>query len=250
MIGRAGGAPTFALGMAQILAGVLRSRAALAVWYHFAIMFEALFILTTIDAGTRVGRFLVQDLLGLVWRPLGDTRSLAGNLGATTLFVSAWGWFLYQGVVDPLGGINSLWPIFGVANQLLAVIALALGTTVLIKMGRVRYLWVTLLPLAWLLAVTMTAGWMKIFAADPRLGFLSQAAGQSQQLVLATGAAAEALRRQIFNAEVNVAVTAVFMILVATVVLTNVRAWWLLLNGRRAPLLREEPFVAASGLRP
>jgi carbon starvation protein len=231
MVGRAGGAPTFALGMAQMLAGVFRSRAALAVWYHFAIMFEALFILTTIDAGTRVGRFLVQDLLGLVWRPLGDTRSPAGNVGATALFVGAWGWFLYQGVVDPLGGINSLWPIFGVANQLLAVIALALGTTVLIKMGRARHAWVTLLPLSWLLAVTMTAGWMKIFSPDPRLGFLS-------------GAAAALSPRQARNLHVDAAVTAVFLALVAAVVLLNVRVWWLLLAGRRAPDLREEPFVA------
>jgi carbon starvation protein len=231
MVGRAGGAPTFALGMAQMLAGVFHSSAALAVWYHFAIMFEALFILTTIDAGTRVGRFLVQDLLGLVWRPLGDTRSPVGNVGATALFVGAWGWFLYQGVVDPLGGINSLWPIFGVANQLLAVIAMALGTTVLIKMGRARYAWVTLLPLAWLLAVTMTAGWMKIFSADPRLGFLS-------------GAAAALSPRQAFNARVDAAVTAAFLALVAVVVLSNARVWWLLLAGRRAPELREEPFVA------
>jgi carbon starvation protein len=233
MVGRAGGAPTFALGMAQMLAGVFHSRAALAVWYHFAIMFEALFILTTIDAGTRVGRFLVQDLLGLIWKPLGDTRSFAGNLGATALFVAAWGWFLYQGVVDPLGGINSLWPIFGVANQLLAVIALALGTTVLIKMGRTRYLWVTLLPLAWLLAVTMTAGWMKIMSPDPRLGFLSAAAAATNP-------------RQALNAHVDAAVTAVFLILVAVIVAANARTWWLILAGRRAPELREEPFVAAA----
>ncbi len=170
MLGRAGGAPTFALGMAQMLSGVFRSPAALAVWYHFAIMFEALFILTTIDAGTRIGRFLVQDLLGLAWRPLADTRSFAGNLGATALFVSAWGWFLYQGVVDPMGGINSLWPIFGIANQLLAVIALALGTTVLIKMGRARHLWVTLLPLSWLLSVTMTAGLDEDLQPGPEAG--------------------------------------------------------------------------------
>jgi len=232
MIGRAGGAPTFALGMAQMLAGVLRSPAALAVWYHFAIMFEALFILTTIDAGTRIGRFLVQDILGLIWKPLGDTRSTVGNLGATVLFVGAWGWFLYQGVVDPLGGINSLWPIFGVANQLLAVIALALGTTVLIKMGRVRHVWVTLLPLAWLLAVTMTAGWMKIMSPDPRLGFVSAAASAASP-------------RQAFNAHVDAAVTAVFLVLVAVIVAANARVWWLLLAGRRAPDLREEPFVAA-----
>jgi len=234
MIGRAGGAPTFALGMARMLSGVLGNGAALAVWYHFAIMFEALFILTTIDAGTRIGRFLVQDILGMAWRPLGDTRSLAGNLGATTLFVAAWGWFLYQGVVDPLGGINSLWPIFGVANQLLAVIALSLGTTVLIKMGRARHVWVTLLPLGWLLAVTMSAGLMKIFSADPRLGFLA-------------GAASAASARQAFNARVDAAVTAVFLVLVAAVVLANARVWRLLLSGRREPDLREEPFVAARG---
>jgi carbon starvation protein len=232
MVGRAGGAPTFALGMARMLAGVFRSRAALAVWYHFAIMFEALFILTTIDAGTRVGRFLVQDLLGLLWKPLGDTRSASGNVGATAIFVGAWGWFLYQGVIDPLGGINSLWPIFGVANQLLAVIALALGTTVLIKMGRVRHIWVTLLPLSWLLAVTMTAGWIKIFSSDPRLGFLS-------------GAAAATSPRQVFNAHVDAAVTAVFLVLVAVVVLANARVWRTLLAGGRAPGLSEEPFVAA-----
>jgi carbon starvation protein len=232
MVGRAGGAPTFAIGMARMLAGVFNGSTALAVWYHFAIMFEALFILTTIDAGTRIGRFLVQDLLGLAWKPLGDTRSLAGNVGATSLFVGAWGWFLYQGVVDPLGGINSLWPIFGIANQLLAVIALALGTTVLIKMGRARYMWVTLLPLAWLLAVTMTAGYMKIFSSDPRLGFLA-------------GAAVAPSARLAFNSRVDAAVTAVFLILVAVVVLANARVWRQLLSGRRGADLREEPFVAA-----
>jgi carbon starvation protein len=199
-------------------------------------MFEALFILTTIDAGTRVGRFLVQDLLGLAWRPLGDTRSAVGNVAATGLFVGAWGWFLYQGVVDPLGGINSLWPIFGVANQLLAVIALALGTTVLIKMGRARHAWATLLPLSWLLAVTMTAGWMKIFSADPRLGFLS-------------GAAAATSPRQAFNAHVDAAVTAAFLVLVAVVVIANARVWRSLLAGRRAPGLSEEPFVASRPAR-
>ena len=234
MVGRAGGAPTFALGMARMLAGVFHNRTALAVWYHFAIMFEALFILTTIDAGTRIGRFLVQDILGLAWRPLGDTRSPAGNVGATALFVAAWGWFLYQGVVDPLGGINSLWPIFGVANQLLAVIALSLGTTVLIKMGRARHMWVTLLPLGWLLAVTMTAGFMKIFSADPRLGFLSAAASAASP-------------RLALNARVDAVVTGVFLVLVAVVVLANARVWQQLLSGRRLPDLREEPFVAAGG---
>jgi carbon starvation protein len=235
MVGRAGGAPTFALGMARMLAGVFRGGSALAVWYHFAIMFEAMFILTTIDAGTRIGRFLVQDILGLAWRPLGETRSALGNVGATALFVAAWGWFLYQGVIDPLGGINSLWPIFGVANQLLAVIALGLGTTVLIKMGRARYAWATLVPLCWLLAVTMTAGWMKIFSADPRLGFLA-------------AANAAAVPRQAFNAHVDAAVTGAFLLLVAVITLANARVWWLLLAGRRSPDLREEPYVAARGL--
>jgi carbon starvation protein len=222
------------------------------LWYHFAIMFEALFILTTIDAGTRVGRFLIQDLLGYVWRPLAETRSTAGNWIGSAAFVAAWGWFLYQGVVDPLGGVNSLWPIFGVANQLLAVIALALGTTVLIKMGRTRYLWVPLLPLVWLLAVTMTAGWMKIFSADPNLGFLSQAAVLEAKI--AAGAAPAQLaewQRLIFSNRVDAVVTGSFLVLVALVVLSSVRVWIGLFAGRRSADLREEPYVplpAATGV--
>jgi len=247
MVGRTGGAPTFAVGMAHMFAGVIGSKAALALWYHFAIMFEALFILTTIDAGTRVGRFLIQDLLGYFWRPLGETRSTAGNWIGSAAFVTAWGWFLYQGVVDPLGGVNSLWPIFGVANQLLAVIALALGTTVLIKMGRKRYLWVPLLPLAWLLAVTMTAGWMKIFSADPRLGFLSQAAVLEGKIA-GGGASAQLAEwhRLVFSNRVDAVVTGTFLVLVALVVLSSVRTWVALLAGRRAADLREEPYVLLS----
>ncbi|HEX2860198.1 MAG TPA: carbon starvation CstA family protein [Lacunisphaera sp.] len=249
MVGRTGGAPTFAVGMAQMFAGVLGSKGALALWYHFAIMFEALFILTTIDAGTRVGRFIVQDLLGLFSKRLGDTRSFAGNTFATLLFVGAWGWFLYQGVVDPLGGINSLWPIFGVANQLLAVIALSLGTTVLIKMGRVRYLWVTLAPLVWLLAVTMTAGWMKIFSPAP-VGFLAIARGLEDR-VAAGGTPAELAtwRAQIFNNHIDVAVTGTFLVLVLLVVAANARVWWQLLAGRRAADLREEAYVPLEAAR-
>ena len=230
-----------------MFAGVLGGKTALALWYHFAIMFEALFILTTIDAGTRVGRFLMQDLLGLAWKPLASTRSWTSNGIATLLFVGAWGWFLFQGVIDPLGGINSLWPIFGVANQLLAVIALALGTTVLIKMGRVRYIWCTVGPLLWLLAVTMTAGWMKIFSADPRLGFL--AAAKDFAAKIATGgtpAQVAQWHRLAFNSEVNAAVTGAFLGLVLIVVAANARVWWLLLAGKATPVLHEEPYVAVA----
>ncbi|MCX6951780.1 MAG: carbon starvation protein A, partial [Verrucomicrobia bacterium] len=246
MVGRTGGAPTFAVGMAHMFAGVVGSKAALPLCYHFAIMFEALFILTTIDAGTRVGRFIVQDLLSTVWKPLGDTKSAGAGVLATALFVGAWGYFLYQGVVDPLGGINSLWPIFGIANQLLAVLALALGTTVLIKMGRTRYTWVTLAPLAWLLAVTMSAGLMKIFSPAP-LGFLALA-GNAEKNLAGGGTAAQMQlwKAQFFNNRVDAVVTGVFLVLVVIVVLASARVWWQLLAGKRAPELREEPYVAVS----
>lgn len=248
MVGRTGGAPTFAVGMAHMFAGVVGSKAALALWYHFAIMFEALFILTAIDAGTRVGRFIVQDLLGYIWKPLGETKSMAGNFIATVAFVAAWGWFLYQGVIDPLGGINSLWPIFGVANQLLAVVALALGTTVLLKMGRARYAWVTLAPLVWLLAVTSTAGLMKIFSPAP-LGFLAIARGYEAKIA-AGGTPAELAmwRSLVLNNQIDAAVTGAFLVLVTLVVAANARVWWQVLAGRKAPQLREDPYVALSPL--
>jgi carbon starvation protein len=244
MFGRTGGAPTFAVGMARMFAGVFRSPAATALWYHFAIMFEALFILTTIDAGTRVGRFLVQDLGGLFWKPFARTDSVVAGWTASILFVAAWGYFLYSGVIDPLGGINSLWPIFGVANQLLAVIALSLGTTLLLKMRKERYLWVTLLPFSWLLAVTLTAGWQKIFAPDIRLGFLS-AAAHFQQLANQGGTPSQlaALHHQIFNNYLNAGITALFLMLTVMIVLCCGRVWWRLMAGHHAlhPLREELP---------
>jgi carbon starvation protein len=252
MIGRTGGAPTFAVGMAKMFAKLVDNPTAVAIWYHFAIMFEALFILTAIDAGTRVGRFLVQDLLGYVWKPLGNTESALGAWVASIAFVAAWGWFLYQGVIDPLGGINSFWPIFGVANQLLAVIALSLGTTVLLKMGKLRCIWVSVLPLAWLLCVTTTAGWMKIFAPEPRLGFLS-AARDFAAKIAGGGTPAEiaAWQHQMLNNYVNSAVTGLFLVLVILVTAANARIWWQLLRRRNYRPLKEEPFVAlARGLTP
>src|SRR3989449_9485088 len=195
MFNRAGGAPTFAVGMAHMFAKLSASPTALALWYHFAIMFEALFILTTIDAGTRVGRFLLQDLLGNVWRPLGNTRSWTANFVTSVLLVAAWGWFLYQGVVDPLGGINTLWPLFGLANQLLSVIALCLCTTILIKMQKTRYLFITVLPLCFMCAVTFSAGYLKIFSADPKLGFLSGAQSLASEASSDPTKASELLRQ-------------------------------------------------------
>jgi len=257
MVGRVGGAPTFAVGMAMIFAKVIHSKHALALWYHFAIMFEALFILTTIDAGTRVGRFLMQDFLGRFWKPLGNDGGVFSNVFSSVIFVFAWGYFLYQGVLDPLGGIRSLWPIFGVSNQLLAVVALAMGTTVLIKMGKTRYLWASLLPLCFLLAVTMTAGTQKIFSDNPKIGFISEVkllnskvdAIKPQLVAAETGKAQETvdklkkqitgLEKQRGNAYVNIAVTSLFLILVITIVSICLREWILLLSGRKPTVLNE-----------
>jgi carbon starvation protein len=235
LLSRTGGAPSLAVGMAEIFSQALGGDAVKALWYHFAIMFEALFILTTLDAGTRVGRFMIQDLLGNVYAPLGRTSSLGANLLASGLIVGAWGYFLYQGVIDPLGGINSLWPLFGIANQLLAATALAAGTTILIKGHRPAYAIATALPLAWLLAVTMTAGWQKLFHADPRIGFLAQAQRLADQ-VAAGGVPIDKIAETqvlIFNNRLDATVTGLFMLLVALVVLDAARVWWDQLRGRR-----------------
>ncbi|CAB3780079.1 carbon starvation CstA family protein [Pararobbsia alpina] len=218
ILSRAGGAPTLAVGMAQILGQALGGPAMVAFWYHFAILFEALFILTAVDAGTRVGRFMIQDMLGHVYRPLGDTQFLPANLLGTGLCVAAWGYFLYQGVVDPLGGINTLWQLFGVGNQMLAGIALLLCTSVLVKMKRERYVWVTLVPTAWLLITTLTAGVQKIFHSDPRIGFLSLAGkfsdAAAQGTVLAPAKSLAEMRRVAFNNYLDAVVCGFFVVLV------------------------------------
>ena len=244
MFNRAGGAPTFAVGMAHMFARVSAGPTALALWYHFAIMFEALFILTTIDAGTRVGRFLLQDLLGNLWRPLGNTRSWIANSFASMLLVAAWGWFLYQGVIDPLGGINTLWPLFGLANQLLSVIALCLGTTLLIKMGKARYLFITIVPLLFMAVVTFSAGYMKIFSPDPNLGLLASARLAIQKSAQAADAGAAAvLIRQATMYRIDVFVAASFLVLVLLIVIGSAVEWYRLLVGHKRVQLHESEFV-------
>jgi carbon starvation protein len=247
MFGRAGGAPTFAVGMAHMFSRVSSSPTALALWYHFAIMFEALFILTTLDAGTRVGRFLLQDLLGNLWKPLGNTGSWGANLFSSVVLVGAWGWFLYQGVIDPLGGINSLWPLFGIANQLLSIIALCLGTTVLIKMGKARYIFVTLVPLCFMCAVTFSAACMKIFSADPRLGFLSGAESlvRSAATMGDLTKAAE-MTRQAAIWRFDAFVAFIFVTLVILIAAGSAWEWWRLLRGSKRIVLHESEFIPLS----
>jgi carbon starvation protein len=235
LLSRTGGAPSLAVGMAGILGNVF-SGPGLALWYHFAIMFEAVFILTTIDAGTRVGRFMLQELLGHVYAPLGRTSWYPSILISSALVVIGWGYFLYQGVIDPLGGINSLWPLFGIANQLLAAVALCVAATILIKMGKIRYSWVPIVPLVWLAAATLTAGWQKVFSPDPKLGFLSHAASLANST--APGAA-----RMIFNDRVDAALAVFFMAIVCVVILASAREWYLVAARKKAPQVNEVPFV-------
>ncbi len=249
LFGRTGGAPSLALGMAHIFGRTLQitglGDGLLSFWYHFAIMFEALFILTIIDAGTRVGRFMLQDLLGHVHKPLGRTGWMPGTLSTSALIVIAWGYFLYQGVVDPLGGINSLWPLFGISNQLLSAIALCVATTILLKMHRARYIWITALPLVWLVTVTFTAGIEKIFSDEPRLGFLSHAALLENAIAAGKipAAALATTRVVIWNERLDAVVCAVFLLLVSIIVLDSLRAWYGLLRGTRMAVSSESPFM-------
>src|ERR1700716_843825 len=234
---RTGGAPAFAVGMAHIFSNSLGGQALMAIWYHFAIMFEALFILTVLDAGTRVGRFMVQDALGHIWKPLGRTSWYPSILATSALIVAAWGYFLWQGVKDPLGGINSLWPLFGISNQLLATVALCVATTIIIKMHRTKYALVTLAPLAWLVAITFTASWHKVFDPSPRIGFLAQARQ------LAPGPATSETARLIFNNRLDAVVTGVLVVMVALVLLESTRQWLEILRGKKELRVSESPFV-------
>jgi len=246
LLSRTGGAPSLAVGMANIFANVLGGPTALALWYHFAIMFEALFILTTLDAGTRVGRFMLQDLLKHIWAPLGKVSWYPGVVVTSGIFVLMWGYFLYQGVIDPLGGINTLWPLFGIANQLLAAVALCVGTTVIIKMGKAKYAPITIAPLIWLGIVTMTAGYQKIFSPDPKLGFLARANLYKETLAagnLPPGVpSADVAQRFIFNDTVDAAVAGFFMISVIIILVASAREWYRVVSGRIPAVSTEHPF--------
>ncbi|CAI8701865.1 MULTISPECIES: carbon starvation CstA family protein [Pseudomonas] len=247
ILARAGGAPTLAVGIAQILHQLLPGENTMAFWYHFAILFEALFILTAVDAGTRAGRFMLQDLLGSFVPALKRTESWTANLVATAGCVAMWGYLLYQGVIDPLGGINTLWPLFGISNQMLAGIALMLGTVVLIKMKRQRYVWVTLLPAVWLLICTTTAGFIKLFDANPAIGFLALAKKYSDALangqVLAPAKSIDQMQHVIFNAYTNATLTALFLFVVFSILFfalkVGIAAW-----GTKERTDKEAPYQA------
>jgi carbon starvation protein len=245
LLNRAGGAPSLAVGMAQIFSSTIGGDRLLSIWYHFAIMFEALFILTVLDAGTRVGRFMVQELGSRVWKPLGHSRWMPGVLLSSGIIVGLWGYFLYQGVVDPFGGINSLWPLFGISNQLLAVVALVVATTVLLKMGQLRWIWITLAPTAWLVTITMTASYQKIFDPDPRIGFLSYANGLAAQIAAGRIPAAKLSETQriIFNQRLDACVTAVLALMVVVLIIEALIQWYALLSRRREAILHESPYV-------
>jgi carbon starvation protein len=236
LMSRSGGAPTFAVGMAHILAGAVGGKSMLAYWYHFGILFEALFILTTIDAGTRVARFMLQDFIGMAVPAFRDTKSWIANVTATGLTVASWGAILYQGVIDPLGGINTLWPLFGIANQMLAAMALTTATAVLCKMKRDRLAWVTGIPTAWLLVCTLTAGWEKLFHPSPAIGFLAHAqkfddAAAAGNLLAPAISMAE-MNRIVMNDRIDAVLCALFMIVVVATAVFGIAA---ILRARKSP---------------
>ncbi len=247
LLSRTGGAPSLAVGMAHIFSGALGGPGAMALWYHFAIMFEALFILTTLDAGTRVGRFMLQDLGKHVWAPFGKTSWTPAVVLSSAMFVAMWGHFLWQGVNDPLGGINSLWPLFGISNQLLAAVALCVGTTVIVRMGKARYAFTTLIPLAWLVIITLTAGFQKLFSPLPKLGFLAHArvleAARAAGALPAGVRSASDLSQMIANDYLDAAVAAFFLLAVIVILVESARVWWRVIAGRTVAQSSEIPFI-------
>jgi carbon starvation protein len=245
LLNRAGGAPSLAVGMAQIFSNTIGGERLLGIWYHFAIMFEALFVLTVLDGGTRVGRFMVQELGGRLWKPFARTSWLPGSMLSSAVIVGAWGYFLYQGVIDPLGGINSLWPLFGISNQLLGVVALVVATTILMKMGRLRWLWVTMIPMAALITITMTAGYQKVFDANPRIGFLAGANELAAQIASGAIPAAKIAdtQRLIFNLRLDAGVTLVLALMILLMIIEAVIQWRVILGRRREIVLHESPYV-------
>jgi carbon starvation protein len=254
LIARTGGAPTLAVGISQIFSGFLGGAALQAFWYHFAIMFEALFILTTVDAGTRVGRFMLQDTLGNLWKPIGRVSWWPGLVAASAVVVGAWGYFLYQGVNDPLGGINQLFPLFGIANQLLAAVALTVATTLLLKSGRLKWAWVTAVPLAWDVAVTLVASWQKVFSSDPTLGFFAQRDRYQGALdrgeLLAPAKSFDAMRQIVVNSTVDGILAALFAILIIVVLVDASRIWVKVIRTREPMPSTEEPFQESKILAP
>jgi carbon starvation protein len=255
LVGRSGGAPTLAVGMSEILSQVFGGDAFKAFWYHFAIMFEALFILTTVDAGTRVGRFMLQDTVGNVWKKAGDVSWKPGLYASSAVIVAAWGYFLWVGVRDPLGGINQLFPLFGIANQLLAAIALAVCTTLLIKSGRARWAWVTLVPLAWDAVVTLTASWQKVFSDDPKVGFFAQreqfqAALDAGKTSLGTAKTPDQMQQVVVNTTVDGVLAALFAILVIIVLVDAARVWIKALRAGGELPTHEDPYVESKTWAP
>nr|WP_201761437.1 carbon starvation CstA family protein [Nonomuraea sp. K271] len=254
LIARTGGAPTLAVGISQIFSGFLGGAGWQAFWYHFAIMFEALFILTTVDAGTRVGRFMLQDTIGNVWKPVSRVSWWPGLIVTSAVVVAAWGYFLYQGVNDPLGGINQLFPLFGIANQLLAAVALTVATTLLIKSGRLKWAWVTAIPLAWDAAVTLTASWQKVFSPDPTLGFFSQRdryqTALDQGQLLAPAKSVGEMEQIVINSTVDGVLAALFAILIIVVILDALRVWIKVIRSGETLPTAEAPFEESKILAP
>jgi carbon starvation protein len=253
LVARTGGAPTLAVGMATIFSGAT-GNSLKAFWYHFAIMFEALFILTTVDAGTRVGRFMLQDTLGNVWKPMARVSWRPGLWITSAIVVGAWGWFLYGGVTNPLGGINQLFPLFGIANQLLAAVALTVATTLLIKHGKLKWAWVTGIPLAWDAAVTLTASYQKVFSDNPKLGFFAQRdkfqAALDKGDVLPPAKSIDDMNLVVTNSTVDGVLAALFAVLIVIVILDAARIWFSVIAGRRPAETTEAPYVESRIVAP